>query len=75
MNTMLHYFHDLREARIATGRRRIYNWISASVFLGVLIALAVSGTHIALIFAFICFDLIVDTAIVYSWVRRDALDA
>lgn len=71
--TMLNYFRETQEARIATPGRRFYNYVSAAVILMVM-AMVFAGLVPLWIF-WIAFpmSLVLDALLTRKWVREDAL--
>ncbi|UEL29448.1 hypothetical protein [Pseudarthrobacter sp. L1SW] len=71
--TMLNYFRETQEARIATPGRRFYNYVSAAVIL-IVMALVFAGLVPLWIF-WIAFpmSLVLDALLTRKWVREDAL--
>ena len=71
--TMLNYFRETQEARIATPGRRFYNYVSAAVIL-IVMALVFTGLVPLWIF-WIAFpmSLVLDALLTRKWVREDAL--
>ncbi len=70
---MLNFFREAQEARLATPGRRIYNYASGAVILGVVALVFANLAPLWIFWIAFPVSLVLDVFLTRKWIREDAL--